>query len=145
MDITSRLADSPHADAPLSRLADGVVGSEILRIAGQIRALVAAGTPVCNLTVGDFNPAYFPIPDALLAGIRDALAAGQTNYPPSDGVLPLREAIVRFYDRGLGLRYPVDAVLVASGARPLLYAAYRTLLDPEDVAVYPVPSWNNNH
>jgi aspartate aminotransferase len=36
-------------------------------------------------------------------------------------------------------------VLVAGGARPLLYGAYRTLLDPGDVVVYPVPSWNNNH
>lgn len=145
MDVTSRLSDSPHATAPLSRLADGVVGSEILRIAAQVRALVAAGTPVCNLTVGDFNPAYFPIPDALLTGTRDALAAGQTNYPPSDGVPQLREAIVRFYERELGLRYPVESVLVAGGARPLLYAAYRALLDPGDVAVYSVPSWNNNH
>lgn len=144
-DITARMAASPHASAPLSALADGVVGSEILRIAAQIRALVAAGTPVCNLTVGDFNPAYFPIPDALLAGTRDALAGGQTNYPPSDGVPPLREAVVRFYERSFGLRYPVDSVLIAGGARPLLYAAYRTLLDPGDVAVYPVPSWNNNH
>ena len=73
MDVTSRLSNSPHAAAPLSRLADGVVGSEILRIAGQVRALVAAGTPVCNLTVGDFNPAYFPIPDALLKKLQSRL------------------------------------------------------------------------
>src|SRR5262249_53365221 len=64
---------------------------------------------------------------------------------PSDGVLALREAVTRFYARELGLSYPVESVLVAGGARPLLYGAYRTLLDPGDVAVYPVPSWNNNH
>ena len=36
-------------------------------------------------------------------------------------------------------------MLITGGARPLLYGSYRTVLDPGDVAVYPVPSWNNNH
>ncbi|MFT3766628.1 MAG: aminotransferase class I/II-fold pyridoxal phosphate-dependent enzyme [Minicystis sp.] len=119
--------------------------SEILRIASEIRALKAKGASICNLTVGDFDPAYFPIPAELLEGTRAALAEGHTNYPPSDGVLVLREAVTRFYARELGLNYPIESVLVAGGARPLLYGAYRTLLDPGDVALYPVPSWNNNH
>jgi aspartate aminotransferase len=134
-----------EADAGLSTLARGIVGSEILRIAAQIRAMKASGAAVCNLTVGDFDPAYFPIPAELLEWTRAALADGQTNYPPSDGVPVLREAVTRYYERELGLSYPVDSVLIAGGARPLIYGAYRTLLDPGDVAVFPVPSWNNNH
>src|SRR6202007_480790 len=67
------------------------------------------------------------------------------NYSPSDGVRVLREAVVRFYERALGLSYPIESVLIAGGARPILYGAYKTLIDPGDVAVYPVPSWNNNH
>lgn len=145
MAITPQFPPLDAADAGLSALARGVVGSEILRIAAEIRAMQAGGKPICNLTVGDFDPKHFPVPNELLEGTRKALAEGQTNYPPSDGVPALREAVVRFYERELGLRYPVDSVLVAGGARPLLYGAYRTLLDPGDVALYPVPSWNNNH
>ena len=145
MTITPQFPPLDEADKGLSSLARGVIGSEILRIASEIRALKAKGAAICNLTVGDFDPAYFPIPEALLAGTRDALAQGHTNYPPSDGVPQLREAVVRLYERELGLTYPVDSVLVAGGARPLLYGAYRTLIDPGDVALYPVPSWNNNH
>jgi aspartate aminotransferase len=129
----------------VSTLARGVVGSEILKIAAEIRTLKARGVSICNLTVGDFDPAYFPIPEDLLEGTRRALAEGHTNYPPSDGVLALREAVVRLYTRELGLTYPVESVLVAAGARPLLYGTYKTLIDPGDVAVYSVPSWNNNH
>jgi aspartate aminotransferase len=143
--ITPQFPPLDVADAGLSALARGVIGSEILRIAAEIRALQAGGKPICNLTVGDFDPRYFPVPDELLEGTRKALAEGQTNYPPSDGVPALREAVVRFYERELGLKYPVESVLVAGGARPLLYGAYRTLIDPGDVALYPVPSWNNNH
>ena len=145
LDLSDRLGASATVDASLSDLARGVIGSEILKIAGEIRALKARGADVCNLTVGDFDPKYFPVPPSLIAGVERALAAGHTNYPPSDGVLPLREAVARYYTRELGLQYPVESVLIAGGARPLLYGAYRTELDPGDVAVDPVPSWNNNH
>jgi aspartate aminotransferase len=145
MNLTGKLGDPERVDASLGKLARGVVGSEILKIAAQIRAMKAQGAEICNLTVGDFDPAQFPIPDKLLALTQQALAEGHTNYPPSDGVLALREAVARFYARGLDLQYPVESVLVTGGARPLLYGSYRTMLDPGDAVVYPVPSWNNNH
>ncbi len=145
LDLTSFLGDPDRTDASLSDLARGVIGSEILKIAAQIRTLRASGVPICNLTVGDFDPAQFPIPASLLEGVCQALADGHTNYPPSDGVPVLREAVVRYYERELGLKYPLDSVLIQGGARPLLYGSYRTILDPGDVALYPVPSWNNNH
>jgi len=132
-------------EASLSDVARGVVGSEILRIAAEIRALKAKGASICNLTVGDFDPAQFPIPAQLLTGVRDALAAGHTNYPPSDGVLSLREAVARTYERYLGLKYPVESVLITGGARPLIYGTYLTVVNRGDTVVYPVPSWNNNH
>ncbi|MHB8879672.1 MAG: pyridoxal phosphate-dependent aminotransferase, partial [Myxococcaceae bacterium] len=145
MTVTPIFAPPEVGDAGLSSLVRGVVGSEILKVAAEIRALKAKGAQICNLTVGDFDPTYFPIPDELLEQTRLALAEGHTNYPPSDGVLVLREAVARYYQRELGLDYPVDSVLIAGGARPMLYAAYRAVIDPGDEAVYAVPSWNNNH
>ena len=145
MDLTGHLGEPRDVDASLSELARGVVGSEILRIAAEIRALKAKGAAICNLTVGDFDPAQFPVPAQLLDGVQQALRAGHTNYPPSDGMLVLREAVARFYERRLGLKYPVESVLITAGARPLLYGTYLTVLDRGDVVVYPVPSWNNNH
>jgi aspartate aminotransferase len=132
-------------EASLSRLVRGMRGSEILRIAADVRKLIAEGKAVCNLTVGDFDPRQFPIPAELLQGARDALDAGETNYPPSDGILPLREAVVGLVQRDLGIRYPLESVLIAAGVRPLLYATFRTVLDPGDAVVYGVPSWNTNH
>ena len=35
--------------------------------------------------------------------------------------------------------------MIAGGSRPLIYSLYRTVVDPGDRVVYPVPSWNNNH
>jgi aspartate aminotransferase len=129
----------------LSRLAQGLIGSEVLRIAAEVRAAQTAGQEICNLTVGDFDPREFPLPAALVSGIQRALEAGHTNYPPSNGIPELRKSVVQFYRRELGLEYPLESVVIAGGARPLIYATYRTLVDPGEKAVFPVPSWNNNH
>lgn len=120
-------------------------GSAILKIAGEIRQRVAAGEHICNLTVGDFDPRQFRIPAALESGIGEALVRGETNYPPSTGIPALRDAVATYYERGLGLRYPVESILVTSGSRPGVYGTYCTLVDPGDRVVYPAPSWNNNY
>lgn len=122
-----------------------IIASEILKIAGQVRTMLAEGKKVCNLTVGDFNSKYFPIPQFLADEIAKAIKAGETNYPPSNGVLALREAVQSFYKRRLGLDYPIESFIITGGARPVIYGTYSALIAPGDTVVYPVPSWNNNH
>src|ERR1700733_11467714 len=97
---------------PVSKMAGGLIGSEILKIAADIRAMVAEGHSICNLTVGDFDPKYFPIPAPLKKGIESALNAGETNYPPSDGMMQLRKAVKSFYERRLGLDYPIESFII---------------------------------
>ena len=128
-----------------SRVAASLVGSEILKIAADVRALVATGQQVCNLTVGDFAASEFRIPAALERGIVDALHRGETNYPPSSGIAALREAVRALYRRELGFTPETESVIVTGGSRPGIYACYRGLVDPGDRVVYPTPSWNNNH
>src|SRR6476660_9684439 len=89
----------------LSAMVMGLVGSEILKIAAEVRAQQAEGNPLVNLTVGDFSSTEFRIPEQLEAAIATALAEGQTNYPPSDGLLELRKAVLAFVAREQGLKY----------------------------------------
>ncbi|MFP5354474.1 MAG: pyridoxal phosphate-dependent aminotransferase [Gemmatimonadota bacterium] len=143
-DVTA-LVRGPQTPGRISTPVGTLEGSAILKIAGEIRQRVAAGERVCNLTVGDFDPQQFRIPAALEQGIAQALARGETNYPPGAGIPALRDAILAYYERSLGLRYPVESVLVTSGSRPGVYGTYCTLVDPGDRVVYPAPSWNNNY
>ncbi|MEZ5966594.1 MAG: aminotransferase class I/II-fold pyridoxal phosphate-dependent enzyme [Planctomycetota bacterium] len=138
-------AGKKHGAVRVGRMAQGLIGSEILTIAAEIRAQQRAGRRVCNLTVGDFDPKQFPIPERLRAGIVAAYDRGETNYPPSDGLLQLRESVQKLYERELRIRYPIPSILIASGARPILHSAYAAVCDPGDRVVYPLPSWNNNH
>lgn len=139
----SAIAGSPPFRA--APQAGSLKGSEILRIATEIRARVAAGERICNLTVGDFDPRQFRVPKLLEDATVDALRRGETNYPPGVGMPVLREAVCRFYESGLGLSYPLESVLVTSGSRPGVYGTYRTLVGDGERVVYGVPSWNNNY
>ena len=129
----------------ISQMAAGLSGSEIIRIGNQVSEQVRQGANICNLTIGDFDTRIFPIPAALNAGIQQAYQAGLTNYPPAAGLAELREAVAAFLQTRQGLTYSPAEILVASGSRPLIYAAYRAIVDPGDRVIFPLPSWNNNH
>ena len=134
-----------ETDGRLSLMASKLRGSEILKIAADVRGMLADGKEICNLTVGDFSPAQFRIPKLLENSIKEALTNGETNYPPSDGLARLKKSVQEWYRNWLNLDYPLDSIVVTSGSRPGIFATYNALVDPDDVVVYPVPSWNNNH
>jgi aspartate aminotransferase len=140
--VTAESSGLPFRAAPL---AGSLKGSEILRIATEIRARLAAGEKICNLTVGDFDPRQFRVPMLLEEGTIEALRKGETNYPPGIGMPVLRESICRFYENALGLSYPLESVLVTTGSRPGVYGTYRTLVGEGEGVIYGVPSWNNNY
>ncbi|WP_332733929.1 pyridoxal phosphate-dependent aminotransferase [Flavihumibacter sp.] len=129
----------------LSYLSETLIGSEIVKLGGEIREKIRLGEKIFNFTVGDFDPQVFPIPKALEDEIVEAYRAHLTNYPAAEGNLDLREAIAQFTKEREGLDYTPAEYLVAAGGRPLIYALFRAILDQGDKVVYAVPSWNNNH
>ena len=129
----------------VSDMAAKLQGSSILAIAAQVRALAATGKTICNLTIGDFDPKHYPLPTHLLEGTFAALQAGHSNYPPANGIVELRQAVRRFCGQRLGWTPPLDNILIAGGARPVLYGCFRAIVNPGDKVVYGTPSWNNNH
>jgi aspartate aminotransferase len=129
----------------LSYLSETLIGSEIVKLGGEIREKIRQGERIYNFTVGDFDPSIFPIPKELEDAIVDAYRKHFTNYPAAEGNLDLREAVISFTKQEEGLDYGVNEVLIASGGRPLIYAVFRAVCDVGDKVIYAVPSWNNNH
>ena len=129
----------------ISKLANTLEGSEIIKIAGQINELKRQGEEIANLTIGDFDPNIYPIPAELKEGIMEAYQANQTNYPPAEGVAILRENVSAFLKSHFKLEYESKQILIAGGSRPLIYGTFMALIDPGDKVIYPTPSWNNNH
>lgn len=129
----------------VSRLAQGVKTSPIITLAAEINERIARGEKFYNLTIGDFNSQIFPIPELLKAEITKAYQENQTNYPGAKGLPVLLEAVSELLKMKMDVQYDTNSLLIASGARPLIYAAYLATTDPGDKVIYPVPSWNNDH
>jgi aspartate aminotransferase len=129
----------------LSHLSETLIGSEIVKLGGEIREKIRQGEKIYNFTVGDFDPSVFPIPKELEEEIITAYRNHFTNYPAAEGNLDLRESLSAFITKRQKIQYTPDEILVASGGRPLIYAVFRALCDEGDKVIYAVPSWNNNH
>jgi aspartate aminotransferase len=129
----------------VSKIAENIIGSEIIKLAGEVNEKIKQGEKIYNLTIGDFNPEEFPIPNELKQYIINEYSANQTNYPPADGMLELRTSICNLLKERGELDYKPDEILIAGGARPIIYCIFKALVDPDDTVIFAVPSWNNNH
>lgn len=129
----------------VSALANSLIGSEIIKIGNEVNDMKSKGAQIANLTIGDFDPSIFPIPAELKDEIIDAYNHHQTNYPPADGILSLRETVVDVLKDRYDLDFKTNEILVSGGSRPLIYATFLALVNPGDKVIYPAPSWNNNH
>ena len=129
----------------VSLKADTLIGSEIIKLGNEINQKIKEGQSIYNLTIGDFNPQLFPIPSLLKEHIVAAYQNNQTNYPPPDGIPELKKAVKAFLLKNEGIAFADDELMIASGGRPIIYAIYEAIVDPNDKVLYPIPSWNNNH
>jgi aspartate aminotransferase len=133
------------AEPTLSILAQTLIGSEIVKLGGIIKDKISKGEQIYNYTIGDFDSSEFPIPELLRDEIKKAYDEGYTTYPLADGETDLRKAVAGFIKNKQELDIDISEILIAAGGRPLIYAAFRAIVDKGDKVIYPVPSWNNNH
>lgn len=89
--MNSELLDINEKNLMVSSMAENLIGSEIILLAWQINEKIAKGQKIFNLTIGDFDPNIFPIPDKLTEEIKKAYDEHQTNYPPAEGSLGIRK------------------------------------------------------
>lgn len=133
------------SELQVSKLAEHIIGSEIIKLAGEVNEKIRQGEHIFNLTIGDFNPKVFPIPAELKAEIMKEYENDQTNYPAADGMVELRKSVSKLLRERGGLEYQPDEIVITGGARPAIYTIFKALVDEGDTVVFPVPSWNNNH
>lgn len=122
-----------------------MAGSRILAAAADARAARASGIEIGDLTVGDYDPGQYRAPHTFLRILTREIDTGRNQYPPSDGLPELQASVLSLYEERLGIRFPSRSVVICGGARPPIYAVFRTLVGPGDKVVYPVPSWNNDY
>lgn len=112
--------------------------SQTLALAARAKALAAEGKPIIDFSIGEPD---FTSPQAAMDGARDALARGDTHYPPVPGMMALRKAILAQLEREYGWKGTPEGVLVSCGAKHVLYNLFQALLDPGDEVVFGSPYW----
>ncbi|HZP96802.1 MAG TPA: pyridoxal phosphate-dependent aminotransferase [Candidatus Limnocylindria bacterium] len=123
---------------PLARRM-GRLGTETaFEVLARARALEAQGRHVVHLEIGEPD---FDTPKPIAAAGVAAIERGETHYTPSAGVPELREAIAAHLKRTRGLGYDASQVIVAPGAKPIMFYAILALVEGGDEAIYPDPGF----
>ena len=100
------------------------------------KALRATGIDVIDLGLGEPD---FPTPAHVAEAAHRAALAGETLYTPAAGTLALRRAIAEKFRRENGLDYGPDDVVVANGAKQIIFNALMATLNDGDEAILPAP------
>lgn len=85
----------------------------------------------------------FGWPDEILEAAAKALKEGSNQYPPSRGIMPLREAIAAHYNRHFGQQLDAEQVCVTSGATEALGAAILATVQPGDEVIILTPAYDS--
>jgi N-succinyldiaminopimelate aminotransferase len=82
--------------------------------------------------------------DEIKAVAMEAIAHGDNQYPPGNGVAELREAVAHHQEHYYGIRLdPATQVLVTAGATEAIAAAMLALLEPGDEVVMFEPTYDS--
>ena len=115
---------------PLSHNVQRVQPSVTMQISAKAAAMRRDGIDVIALSAGEPD---FDTPQNIKdAGIR-AITEGFTKYiTPGSGIVELKEAVCRKFERDNGLVYTTDEVIVNAGAKHSLFLAVAALINPGD-------------
>lgn len=128
--------ENDHLGSAVSRL-----GSEAaFTVFGRARVLQALGRDIIHFEIGEPD---FDTPAHIKAAGKAAIDANLTHYAPNPGIMEFRELIADYATRFRGLRVPFSAenVVVAPGAKPVIWNLLAALLDPGDEMVYAEPAY----
>jgi len=112
--------------------------SQTLAMAAKARELKALGKDIISLSLGepDFNT-----PDFIKEAAKIAIDEDWSKYPPVDGYLELKQAIIKKFQRDNGLHYQPSNIVVSTGAKQCLYNIAQAMLNEGDEVILPAPYW----
>ncbi|MTH99020.1 MULTISPECIES: pyridoxal phosphate-dependent aminotransferase [Alphaproteobacteria] len=113
---------------------EGIELSEIVQISEHAARLRAQGVDVIALSTGEPD---FPTPPHVVDAAHRAALEGQTRYPATAGTPTLRAAIAG----QVGVE-PAN-VIVSTGAKQVLSAAFMATLNPGDEVITTAPFWTS--
>ncbi len=115
-----------------------IAPSATVSISATAKNLKTEGKPVLSFSMGEPD---FDSPTAACSEAIEAIKRGETHYTLNTGIMELRKAVCDYYKKRFDLEYSPSEVIVAAGAKPLLYEAMQALVDDGDEVVLFAPAW----
>lgn len=113
--------------------------SVTLAASARAAALKAQGRDILSLTLGEPD---FVTPQNIQNAAIEAIKNGKASfYTAASGLPELKDAISTYMENFYGYAVPRNQIVVATGAKFILYAAFATLLNPGDEVIIPTPCW----
>lgn len=125
----------------LAARTDDFLTFQVVELFKQAQALQAAGKDIISLGIGEPD---FTAPPQVVEALQRAAQAGQSGYSAPAGLMPLREAIARFYHEQFGAAIDPRRVIVTAGASGALTLACAALVNPGAEVLMPDPSYPAN-
>lgn len=122
----------------LSLIAKSIKASPTLKLNEKFAILKEKGDPVIHLGGGE-PKSRVPI-DAILAIVAHA-NTGEVRYAPADGILALKQAIIRYTEEFYGRKVAPENVIASGGAKQSIMVALQAILNPQEEVIYPAPYW----
>ncbi len=113
-------------------------GESAFQVLAAANKLEAEGKKVIHFEIGEPD---FPTAPHIVDAAKKALDQGRTTYCNSQGLVALREAIADYTLRYKGIPTGRDEVVVAPGAKPIIFYTICCLVNPEEEVVYPDPGF----
>ena len=123
---------------PLSTLAEAVHASSTMAIDSMYKNMKALGIDVVGFGAGEPD---FPTPDNIKEACIRAIAENRTKYTAASGIIELKQAVCQRMKEDCGVDYQPSQVVIASGAKHIVYLTVRALVNPGDEVVIPAPYW----
>ena len=115
-----------------------LAGESAFDVLRRAQELEGTGVDVIHLEIGQPD---FPTPSHIKEAAVRALEDGHTGYGPSQGLPALRAAIAEKAGSLRGLRFSPEQVVVAPGAKALLFYTINALAGPGDEVICPDPGF----
>jgi aspartate aminotransferase len=123
---------------PISPMAAAVQPSATLAAGAKARQLKAEGIKVFDFSLGEPD---FTTPEHICQAANKAMRDGHTHYTPANGIVELRSAVSRWYQKTYGVHYTADQVIVSNGAKHSLHNTLAAVVGPGDEVIIPTPYW----
>ncbi|MFA9492438.1 pyridoxal phosphate-dependent aminotransferase [Streptococcus sp. E17BB] len=126
----------------MTKLSDRVLSmqeSVTLQAAARAKSLKAQGRDILELTLGEPD---FVTPRHIQQEAMAAIENGSASfYTVASGLPALKEAISRYYETYYGYSVDQNDVVVATGAKFILYAFFMAVINAGDEVLIPTPYW----